>query len=266
MHRANDRVFSVGLQDEPIRLPIRLPIDPVSQTDGASPNQATQRDSTVQVDTVPRGLDRIDQVSLPLDGRYKFSWDGSGVTVFVIDTGLRVTHRNFHNTTSCGFDIYDPVYNYVNASIPRARCLDGLDHGTHVAGTVGGQISGVAKNVKLVGVTVFDNVGRGSRSSVVLGIDYVIGQKKANPDAPMVINMSLDSKFSRFVNEMAEAAVDAGIVVVAAAGNDHRSACQSSPASSKKVITVGSASYSELFRRDRKAFTSNYGRCVDIFA
>jgi hypothetical protein len=61
----------------------------------------------VQLGFVPRGLDRIDQVSLPLDGQYKHRLDGSGVTVYILDSGLRLSHVEFKNrTVSCGFDAF----------------------------------------------------------------------------------------------------------------------------------------------------------------
>jgi subtilisin family serine protease len=130
---------------------------------------------------VPFGLDRIDQRSRPLDGRYRFTRDGTGVTVFLLDTGIRHTHKEFQQSgrsVTCGFDFFN-----ANTSSPES-CLDAFNHGTHVAGIVGGQTSGVAKNVNLVAVKSLDDDGVGSDASLLAGIDYILGQKLAQPSHP----------------------------------------------------------------------------------
>jgi subtilisin family serine protease len=99
---------------------------------------------TVQLDRVPRGLDRIDQVSRPLDGQYKHRLDGAGVTVFVMDSGLLTSHSEFDGQNAgCGFDAYNPVEDANdNGNVPdddevppQRHCIDSVNHGTHVAGT-----------------------------------------------------------------------------------------------------------------------------------
>ena len=70
------------------------------------------------------GLDRIDETSLPLDNNYRYDYTGSGVTAFVVDTGLRTSHNDFGGRASCGFDVF------------RSNCVDDQGHGSHV-GTLG---------------------------------------------------------------------------------------------------------------------------------
>ncbi|MBR9979036.1 MAG: S8 family serine peptidase, partial [Bacteroidetes bacterium] len=106
------------------------------------------------------GLDRIDQRDLPLNNIYWYDANGSDVTAYIIDTGIRYTHDDFNSRASYGFDAFGG-----NGS-------DGNGHGTHVAGTVGGTFWGVAKNVNLVSVRVLDNNGGGTISTVVAGVDY----------------------------------------------------------------------------------------------
>src|SRR5207249_4100277 len=92
------------------------------------------------------GLDRIDHRNLPplLDNSYTYNNDGAGVTAYIIDTGIRITHSQFGGRASYG---YDEVDNDTTAD-------DCNGHGTHVAGTVGGVDYGVAKGVSLIAVRV----------------------------------------------------------------------------------------------------------------
>jgi subtilisin family serine protease len=208
----------------------------------------------------PLGLDRIDQSSLPLDEKYEYRYNGNGVKVFVIDTGIRKTHIEFEGREPiCGFDAF-------GSADDVGGCFDGFGHGTHVAGIVGGKSSGVAKNVTLISVKALGSDGSGSWASLIAGIDHVIGEKKDNSDTPMVINMSLGGRVSlsvdkASVNKAVASAVDAGIVVVVAAGNENKNACLFSPASDRKAITVGAST-----GQDQRASFSNYGTCLDLFA
>jgi aqualysin 1 len=124
-------------------------------------------DQTVQIDAKQSpatwGIDRIDQRNLPLSNSYTYNKTGSGVTAYIIDTGIRASHNEFGGRAVDGVD-------KVDGSLPAADCNG---HGTHVAGTVGGSTYGVAKGVKLVAVRVLDCSGSGTTSGVIGGIDWV---------------------------------------------------------------------------------------------
>ncbi|GAB1101277.1 MAG: S8 family peptidase [Shewanella algae] len=193
------------------------------------------------------GLDRIDQRDLSLNSNYHYDYDGSGVTAFVIDTGVRNTHNEFGGRASSGYDFID---NDNDSS-------DCNGHGTHVAGTIGGSSYGVAKNVNIVGVRVLNCSGSGTNSGVISGINWV----KNNAQGPSVANMSLGGGASQALDDAVNAAVAAGISFVVAAGNDNSNACNYSPARAANAVTVGSTTST-----DSRSSFSNYGTCLDIYA
>jgi subtilisin family serine protease len=197
------------------------------------------------------GLDRIDQRSNTLDKKFIFNGaKGSQVNVYIVDTGIRLTHSEFENRASYGYNSIDRNNN--------AEDCEG--HGTHCAGTVGGKTYGVCKQCKLIGVKVLDCSGRGTVSGLIAGINWVISDVKKTK-IPSVMSLSLGTGFSQSLNDMISSAVNAGIVSVVAAGNEGESACLYSPASAPSAITVGATSISGL-----KSEFSNHGSCVDIFA
>ncbi|WP_105170105.1 S8 family serine peptidase [Pseudoalteromonas sp. T1lg23B] len=193
------------------------------------------------------GLDRIDQQDLPLNGVYHYDYDGSGVTAYVIDTGVLVSHNEFGNRASHGYDFIDN----------DADATDCNGHGTHVAGTIGGSTYGVAKNVNVVGVRVLSCSGSGTNSGVISGVNWV----KNNASGPSVANMSLGGGVSQALDDAVNSAVAAGVSFVVAAGNDNSNACNYSPARAADAITVGSTTSS-----DGRSSFSNYGTCLDIYA
>jgi subtilisin family serine protease len=194
------------------------------------------------------GLDRIDQKALPLNQNYTYpDTAGEGVTAYVIDTGVRITHSDFGGRASYGYDAID------NDNTAQ----DGHGHGTHVAGTVAGSSYGVAKKAKIVGVRVLDNGGSGTTEQVVAGIDWVT----ANAVKPAVANMSLGGGVDTALDTAVRNSIASGITYAVAAGNDSSNASNYSPARVAEAITVGSTTSS-----DARSSFSNYGSVLDIFA
>lgn len=202
---------------------------------------------TTQTPTPAWGLDRIDQRAVPLNNTYRWATNGTGVTAYVIDTGIRVTHTDFGGRASSGYDFID---NDTNAD-------DCYGHGTHVAGTIGGGKFGVAKNVKLKAVRVLDCAGSGSWDTVIAGIDWVT----ANHSGPSVANLSLGGGYTQAINDAVTNSIAEGVTYAIAAGNSGDDACNYSPASTPLALTVGATDTS-----DTRAYFSNYGSCLDVFA
>jgi subtilisin family serine protease len=196
------------------------------------------------------GLDRIDQNALPLNSAYSYGATGTGVNAYILDTGIRATHTDFAGRIA-------PGYTVINDGQGTNDCNG---HGTHVAGTVGGTKYGVAKQVTLVPVRVMGCDGTGSTSGIISALDWVVAQKQAN-GKPAVVNLSLGGSPSTSMDAAVNRAVSAGVVVVAAAGNDNADACGASPARVPAALTVGASTSA-----DARASFSNYGPCVDLFA
>lgn len=193
------------------------------------------------------GLDRIDQLKLPLNDTFRNSLDGSGVQVYIVDTGI-APHEDFGTRlVSQGYSVLQDGYG--------TRDCNG--HGTHVAGTAGGTTSGVAPGVTLVPVRVLNCSGSGSLSGVIQGLDWIL----AHGRRPAVVNLSLGSAAPPSVDEAVARLANAGFTVVVSAGNSSTDACSASPARAPSALTVAATSPS-----DARSSFSNFGRCVDLFA
>jgi len=209
-----------------------------------------ERDGIVTADgqqtpTPSWGLDRIDAPGA-LDNIYNYPNDGSGVTAYIVDTGINPTSSDFDGRILAGAD-------FIDGGTPD----DCHGHGTHVAGTVGGTKYGVAKNVKIVAVRVLNCAGSGSTSGVIAGVDWVAN----STNRPAVANMSLGGGASASLNQAVAGAVASGVTFAVAAGNSAADACNSSPSGEPTAITVGATTIS-----DALASYSNWGTCVDINA
>jgi len=182
---------------------------------------------------------------------------GRGVNVYVLDSGVRVTHEDFGGRAI-------PLYDAANFDPPKVcdpadtSCAkDDRGHGSHVAGTVGGTRYGVAPASTLLAMQ------RGSSMSDGYGcIDWLT----LNRQRPAVLQMSWgtdlgpDSR-SPVGYAAVDAAVGAGITVVVAAGNEQTDACSMTFGGVPSAISVAATN-----SINRRAWWSNFGPCIDIFA
>ncbi|MET7380126.1 S8 family peptidase [Streptomyces sp. NPDC005526] len=211
------------------------------------------QDVRVRLDRTPtnppsRGLDRFDQRTLPLNRTYTApDAGGRGVTVHVIDAGVRITHRDFGGRAGYGWDFvgHDPAAG------------DGNGHGTHVAGIVAGTAHGVAKRARVVAVRVLGDDGTGTMSRVIAGIDWVTRHARK----PAVADLSLGGPYDAQLDAAVRASIRSGVTYTVAAGNGGRAAALFSPADVREAITVGAVD-----GRDARAGFSNTGSALDLFA
>lgn len=194
------------------------------------------------------GLDRVDQRS-GRDGQFSVGDEGAGVNIYVVDSGLNMSHTEFAGRVpATWWNVHD-----------GRGVSDCAGHGTHVAGTAAGTTYGVAKKASIIPVRVLDCSGFGWSSTVMAGIDWAISHHVAGQ--PAVLNLSVGGFTNASFDQTVQSAVNDGITVVAAAGNDGVDACWSSPARVSSAITVAATNI-----YDAQTSWSNYGSCVDIQA
>jgi subtilisin family serine protease len=244
---------------------------------------------------VPYYLDRLDgNQSVPYDGMYHFttakqsssnftSKSPTSVTIFIMDSGIRITHIEFNDpyskitsvVVSCGMDAVLGI----ESDIP---CDDLHGHGTHVASIIGGVLSSsssvsstnystsnntnynnsnrIVVHIKSVKVALQDLTFQGG--AVLYGLQYILLEKLKNLSQPMIINMSFGGPKFILLDFMVDALLSVNVSIVAAAGNDGINPCSTtSPAGNRGVITVGASN-----RNDIVPYWSNYGNCVDLYA
>ncbi len=207
-------------------------------------NQAVQAMS-VQSPTPNWGVDRIDQRNLPMNNSYTYFNNGTGVTAYVIDTGINPTHPDFGGRAQVGTDVIG------------GNGIDCNGHGTHVSGTIGSTTYGVAKNVQIRGVRALNCAGSGSTAGVIAGVNWV----QANSPGPAVALMALGGPANGALDAAVNSLTASGVFLGVSAGSSGVNACTISPAGSPGAYAVVRST-----QTDQSPATNNWGPCVKIHA
>lgn len=200
------------------------------------------------------GIDRIDSREYVLDKEYTPINFGEGATVFVLDSGFLMEHKQWGD----------------GSRISEADPTEGPDkggHGTHVGGTVGGEACceaeggwGVAPKAKVVSMQVCGNMACNT-DTIVKALDNIAA--KEDVKGRSVVNMSVGGPghshtLETIVNKMV---LEFDIPLIIAGGNGDVDACSYTPAHVPAAITVGASA-----KRDSLYYRTNFGKCIDIWA
>ncbi|KAI8375451.1 peptidase S8/S53 domain-containing protein [Blakeslea trispora] len=212
-------------------------------------NRNQKRSIIVQTDVPSWGLSRINHRERDDSKIYATDeYAGKGIHVYVFDSGIDANHPDFGGRAIMEANFVDKEEN-----------VDLAGHGTHVAGTIGGEIFGVAKNALLHGIKILDRKGDGTTTSLLRAISYV--SSTAIPGRS-VVNLSLTGPRSKVIDDaLSELVRSYNIPVFVSAGNSGDDSCKYSPSSNPDVFTVGA-----MDEQDVIPFFSSYGKCVSIFA
>ena len=209
--------------------------------------------------SLPWYLDRIDQSKLPLDSSYNPIGDGSGVDVYILDTGIDYKHSEFEYRAKYGG--YDAVDEYERTTRKGSDCHG---HGTYVASLCGGKTYGAAKKVTLFSIRVLRCNNTAPYSFVLNGLDYV-ARTVQQRHRPTIVLLSFEGSIRHTINNaIASITTNQGVLVITAAGNGRVNSCTVSPGSSEYAVTVAATREGDGLYLSGEG--TNYGSCVDIFA
>jgi hypothetical protein len=203
--------------------------------------QGAPRISSQSTDAGLWYLDRIDQRNLPINGTYTWGYDGRGVRIYIVDSGIRDTHVAIDRTR-------------LVRGGPYANGVDFQNHGTGVATLAGGTIRGVAKGATVVDV----RIANWTAAAWIEACEWLV----ANHPAGMrgVSNFSWGGEFGETARAATQAVVDAGIPVIGAAENASRPVSPTGiPDSMADCVNVGRTNSSDQT-------SGAYGSGVDLFA
>ena len=213
--------------------------------------------SDLPVSRIPWGLDRIDQASLPLDGAFDRRPAKAKSRIYLLDNGVDMAHPELESRVKFGATFLKVVPNDIYTTC-RA-------HGTAMASIMTGKTLGVLPDAEILDATVLpcDSNKTGAASSLIEAFEWIIKREQKYTDhAKIIINLSLIGPKAQDINDWINLMVDKyHIIVVVAAGNQSKDACDYSPASAERAITVAASD-----KDDRLAKLSNRGTCVDILS
>ncbi|KAG0099814.1 hypothetical protein BGZ93_005745 [Podila epicladia] len=193
-------------------------------------------------------LNRVCERMPGVNNGYHAPATGKGITAYVLGTGVYTEHQEFNGRAFWGA-------NFIRGSPD----LDENGHGTYLAGTLGGNTYGVAKEVSIVGVKVLDADGSGTTATVLAGLNWVADN--AIP-GKSVVNLSIGGPKSMAIDAAVKILYDKNIPMFASAGNDRdTSSSDQSPSGSPFAYTVASMNW-----QDRPSRFNSSGKNVDIFA
>ena len=242
--KKNPNVVYVEIAGTVYALPGKKPPGPPGQS--KMPEQPAQE--------ISWGVDRIDA-----DVAWAYS-NGTGVKIAVLDTGIDYDHPDLKDNVKGGVSVVGP-----RTSTNPKNWKDKNGHGTHVAGIIAAEnndigVVGVAPRAWLYAVKVLNNAGTGSYADLIDGIQWAI------ENGMQVISMSLGgSSYSQALEDACNAAYNAGLILIAAAGNSGDGNPETDevlyPAAFDSVIAVGATD-----QTDQAPYWSSSGSQVELAA
>lgn len=219
---------------------------------GTSPSSSPPPPPKFIEKDAPKHLDEIDNRGGDTDGKFEASQTGSGIDIYILDSGINQSHEEFTGR----------IVDCVNFDLSAATndCSDCNGHGTHVSALAAGTKYGAAKNASIIAVRVYGCDNEGPVSQVIAGINYVLARMRTS-GRRSVVNMSFGGNRIPALDRAVQVLVDAGAVVVVAAGNENVDSCNTSPGGAPAALTVAAAESKGSF-----ASFSNYGSCVALAA
>ncbi|KAI0877342.1 oryzin precursor [Hypoxylon argillaceum] len=244
------KAFAINASDEMVSKILKL--DGVAHIE---PDVMVETASVASQSNSPWNLARISSTE-PNTSTYVYDDSaGEGTYTYIIDTGIFIEHPEFEGRATWGTSF---------VADDQKPTVDENGHGTHVAGIAGSKTYGVAKKTNLIAVKVLNGAGSGPISQIIAGIQWVVDDAKSkNRMNKSVANLSLGaiSIGNSSMSLAAGAAVDQGLFISAAAGNLQTPVEFFSPAQYPTVCSIAGTA-----RNDSRAYFSNYGNGVDLFA
>ncbi|KAF2450378.1 subtilisin-like protein [Karstenula rhodostoma CBS 690.94] len=175
----------------------------------------------------------------------------TGTWVYILDTGVRVSHPGFQGQAVCGFN-----------AVGSGTCDDTNGHGTHVAGIASSQTYGVVRFAGIVGVRVLDSSGSSTTATIISGINWAVQDIQSKGRVGQATGLlAVGGAYSAALNAAVASAANSGLMLAVAAGSEGTAGGNTSPGSEPCACVVGATTVG-----DARLSSSNYGSNIDIWA